>query len=394
MKNIFDTVERKNAKYRVKYHNEDSLVCVKFLVFFLGKLLKNIFKVNFKYKQKSNNIRLGFYLWGGIGDALINLNYICHFVRYIGSEKIQLDLYFEKPSFLNFVSELNFINKCYVGDDFNLNDYDIFISLLCFPRILKYDKNLVELKSEKLYDLMNIYEKFNNDNFKIISAEPHSIPMEEKLASIQGKMRINQADIGQVLGISEDFILPLTLKNIDETLAKFGLSGNNFITLNRSAGSVSKNNTKLWPIENYNQLIKLLKEKYPDVKFVQIGDNNQTAYLMDDIDVNLVGKTDLEELKIILSRAKLHIDSEGGLVHIRKALNGGPSVVLFGPTSKDFFGYSANINIKSENVCYNDCQWISDNWDSMCVKTGTNDNPCMTSINPEMVFNIIKDKEK
>lgn len=40
-----------------------------------------------------------------------------------------------------------------------------------------------------------------------------------------------------------------------------------------------------------------------------------------------------EKLKVILKHAKLHIDSEGGLVHLRHAIKGGPSVVLFGPTS-------------------------------------------------------------
>ena len=126
---------------------------------------------------------------------------------------------------------------------------------------------------------------------------------------------------------------------------------------------------------------------------VQIGDD-KTPELLNSVDINLVGRTNLEELKVILKASKLHIDSEGGLVHMRKALNGGGSVVLFGPTSKEFFGYSSNINIKAEGACTSDCQWLSDKWDSLCIKTMSNNNVCMKAIEPNKVFEQIVKIEK
>ena len=48
------------------------------------------------------------------------------------------------------------------------------------------------------------------------------------------------------------------------------------------------------------------------------------------------------DLKILLKNALYHIDGECGMVHLRKALKTGPSVVLFGPTPIKFFSYSNN----------------------------------------------------
>ena len=97
-----------------------------------------------------------------------------------------------------------------------------------------------------------------------------------------------------------------------------------------------------------------------------------------------MGKTSLEQVKVILKNSCLHIDNEGGYTHIRHAISGGKTAVLFGPTSVDFFGYSDNINIKGEG-CETFCEWCTANWQEVCVR-GFTYPPCMYSITPEAVF--------
>ncbi|MDR0485594.1 MAG: hypothetical protein LBH29_02575 [Elusimicrobiota bacterium] len=62
--------------------------------------------------------------------------------------------------------------------------------------------------------------------------------------------------------------------------------------------------------------------------------------------IDTANKTSLNELYCILKRSLLHIDIEGGCVHIAKSL-GTKSLVLFGITAPELVGYEENINIMS-----------------------------------------------
>ena len=72
------------------------------------------------------------------------------------------------------------------------------------------------------------------------------------------------------------------------------------------------------------------------------------------------------------------------MVHLRHALKGGRSVVMFGPTSSEFFGYSENENIVG-NGCDTWCEWAVYNWQEGCLR-GYSNAPCMASIIPEKVM--------
>lgn len=79
----------------------------------------------------------------------------------------------------------------------------------------------------------------------------------------------------------------------------------------------------------------------------------------------------------------MHIDTEGGLVHLRHALGGGPSVVLFGPTSPQVYGYKENLNLRSDK-CSVPCEWVVDDWLTRCPRR-TDKHLCMCSLSPEYV---------
>lgn len=87
----------------------------------------------------------------------------------------------------------------------------------------------------------------------------------------------------------------------------------------------------------------------------------------------------------IVNHAALLVDNEGGMVHLRHALRGGSSVVLFGPTSKAVFGYPENENISS-SVCDHWCEWQIPDWQYVCARLGTPGHPCMDAIRTEDVL--------
>ncbi|MCR5755559.1 MAG: hypothetical protein K6G30_12210, partial [Acetatifactor sp.] len=95
-----------------------------------------------------------------------------------------------------------------------------------------------------------------------------------------------------------------------------------------------------------------------------------------------------ENLKLvehILKGSRIHVDCEGGLVHIATAM-GTKCAVLFGPTPKFFYSYPQNINI-SVGTC-NGCMGLIENWPFECIK-GMNEPECMYNITPKLLLDEI-----
>lgn len=213
----------------------------------------------------------------------------------------------------------------------------------------------------------------------------HSVMANQPIYAFNlGKKRINQPDITNDLGLEEKYLykgIPVNTTILDE----YGLSGKEFITIHRGVDTDQvKDSIKLWPLSYYNDLIKRLKEIFPGIKIVQLGISHARCETMDEIDINLIEKTSLPDLGGLLQNARLHIDCEGGLVHFRHALHGGKSIVIFGPTSPDFFGYSENINIRSP-ACPIPCEWLVKNWQDECLRKADK-RICMRNLHPDIVI--------
>jgi ADP-heptose:LPS heptosyltransferase len=123
----------------------------------------------------------------------------------------------------------------------------------------------------------------------------------------------------------------------------------------------------------------LLRAQSPGLRFVQLGSRTSEPLLS--VDVDLVGRTTLPEAAAIIASSILHIDNEGGLVHLARSL-GVVSVVVFGPTPAAYFGYPANINI--EPPFCGGCWWINQTWMDHCPR-GFVEARCMSEQSPESV---------
>jgi Glycosyltransferase family 9 (heptosyltransferase) len=128
--------------------------------------------------------------------------------------------------------------------------------------------------------------------------------------------------------------------------------------------------TKCYP--HFGQVINILRSRYPDLVFVQVGIH--TSIRVDEANVNLIGRTSLPEVAALIAGAVLHIDNEGGLVHLARAV-GTKSCVVFGPTSSRYFGYASNINV--DPAFCGGCWWINETWMNHCPR-GFASARCMT----------------
>ncbi len=138
--------------------------------------------------------------------------------------------------------------------------------------------------------------------------------------------------------------------------------------------------TKCYPDEYWQKLVYLLKERFPGLGIIQLGGGNGCA--VSGTDENLSGKTTLSECAGILKHSLLHLDIEGGLVHLCASL-GVRSAVLFGPTSPEYFSYPDNLNFR-DSAC-SECWWVTERWMEACPKQNSR-NECMWSLPPERVL--------
>lgn len=119
--------------------------------------------------------------------------------------------------------------------------------------------------------------------------------------------------------------------------------------------------TKNLPLAKWLDIVARVKAA--GLRTVQLGEAHEQ--LIGGVDADLRGKCTMSQSAMVLRHAQVHIDTEGGLVHLARAV-GTPSVVAFGPTSLPFFGYPENTNLAAQTC--GDCWWTSRDWSVRCPR--------------------------
>lgn len=350
--------------------------------------LKSLFRFNWPYRSEySDDIcHLLFSPGGGIGDHIYFLKYIsCLRKQFHDNIKIDVrlrknDKYLKDPlyKFADCIDSV-FENKC--------PKHDVVINLTRFPEIKNVDvRRVKDVCSTALIEYLSCISQFKlkNDEFY------RSDYLGRCYSQIFNRTRENQADIENLLKMSSmtDFTLNIDEGVTQKTLSKFGLYEDSYVILQTGPGhhfQEAKEDTRQWPIEYYQKTVSLLKEKHPEIKFIQCGEPYHNH--INNVDMDLVGKTSVEEAFALIKSAKLLISAEGGYPIIRHFLSRKTSCVLFGPTSKDFFGFSENLNISSD-ACVG-CEWINKIWYKRCLLSGDKAF-CMGSLVPERLITCIE----
>ena len=329
---------------------------------------------------ENRTIAIAIFEGGGIGDILIQTLYIKELKK-----KIACDTFFAFASKCPQVySNFSFIDEPIKGEIKNRNNFDVIITS---RRMYSIDLN----NPEKIKKLSPWFYKFCIDNeelrTKTLKDSFENDNLLTQYAQIFNKSRIEQANILSLLPISKTTNYFMKWDgDIEETLKHFNLFNATYITISRAVGTVSKSHPKLWPLQYFEELCKLIHNEFPQYKLVQIGANDTPNHIKN-VDIDLVGKTSIDESKILLKYSFLHIDVEGGLVHLKRTLNG-KSIVIFGPTSQKFFGYDQNINLRSD-TCPHTCEWVSREWTEKCLLTNA-EPACMLALKPQTVFNSVR----
>jgi heptosyltransferase-2 len=148
---------------------------------------------------------------------------------------------------------------------------------------------------------------------------------------------------------------------------------------------------KRWPLEYFIQLAQLIidqrKEKIvilagPEDHFCQ--DFNPLVKNYPNRIFNLQGKTSLNDSIKIISRAKLIVGNDTGLIHIAES-HAIRAIVMYGPTSESFGFIPHGLNSKSLSI---------DIWCRPCSATGVgkcmrSKRYCMINLPVETVFNTL-----
>lgn len=196
-------------------------------------------------------------------------------------------------------------------------------------------------------------------------------------------------DVFKEFEMSADSRTSMSTSDTEEAyLSETELKGKRYITLNTGLNReyLSKRNTRAWEFENWKCLALRIKDKYPDLLVVQVGVRMREE---DDIpaDIHMNGITNLEQISILLKHAVLHVDYDGGLVHIRH-MAGKRSIVLMGPSAAENHAYPENIYLQAPACA--PCEWTTPDWLSACPR-GYEIPPCMTSITVDMVMEKIEE---
>ena len=100
---------------------------------------------------------------------------------------------------------------------------------------------------------------------------------------------------------------------------------------------------KLWPVNNFNKIIKIIIKKYINVKFIIVGSLNEKKLYYEDVTKNisknniidLMGKS-LTLTSAYMKKSDLFLGNDSGLMHLSVASNL-KTIGLFGPTSDKIY---------------------------------------------------------
>ncbi len=339
-----------------------------------------------KKKNRGRAVRVAVAFRGGLGDYVVLLSFVRKLIEI--DPRIIIDLYGIKK-FIDAVFEgENYVHFVYDDENiqFRLNEIliqnDVLIQLVQFPQIFFTDRERVKSLSPKLYD--HLTASYNDKRVADLQGNPENHLSIYHRARLFRQNRYSFLGQGSIWGLSsEDSKLNLT----DEFAGEYRELGlkDKYITFNYGASiSAGGLQTKVWSRDYYEAWIKMMKREYPYIQIVQLGDRNTHAFK--DADKNLID-VDLRIIKHVLANSILHVDGEGGLVHLATQL-GTKCVVLFGPTPVWYYGYSQNINIVS-SVC-SDCCHVFPEWYTTCI-LGDKEPRCMCSITPETVMKCVEE---
>ena len=340
--------------------------------------------------------RVSVIFYGGLGDYIIGKNWLYHLSEYVGLSDAVIDAYFSNNMMeaahavfddSELIASIKSIDTGRV-ELVSQDEYDLVLRYSIFPMVQYMDGHALYNSNSKLYSYAVRLMEFGDKNYnRGFFASPGFYNTVSALFNMFPDKKYHELyDVLDDMDDTASYHCKYEVGiNEEEYLSSLGIIRGNFITVNTGANEeyTRKPSTRTWPHENWISLIRLLKGAIQsDIKIVRMGLMN----LGDDpssSDIDLCGKTNIEQAKALLKNSLVHIDYEGGLVHLRHVLCGKPSVVLHGPTSIERYGYPENVAIRSDR-CPKACEWSAKDWLVVCHNDKAS-HSCLGEVTPEYV---------
>ena len=304
---------------------------------------------------------------GGIGDNAITAPWVEAFKEAIEKDQT-INLYSRHPKFLQLCCPWAEV-KTYpqFTTDFPTMDYALIATDML---VFKLNESKLTMSPQMSVMFQN-YLKYLKMYGQFFAAFPRTAPMFSQAAIDAGFKRYDF--IFHQTGLTpRDF--EYKCKRPDGMPEKCLLINDGFASWHKIARA-----TKCWDLNNWDSFLRSFKINHPEITIVQIGETGSVPLRSD---INLIGKTKLEEMVSWAVHADYYVGNDSGPTHIRH-WGKRPSVVIFGPSPEKYYGYPENVNL-STNKCY-PCYWQIDEWNETC-KLGKRDCVRMQFVTPETVM--------
>jgi heptosyltransferase-2 len=300
------------------------------------------------------------------------------------------------------MAKIDFILKDIYIDLLKYNPHinEIYSLKLTNERDELYDLK-VKLRGKK-YDLIfDLHNNLRSNYLKrgISAGQIYSIKKDKIKQSLLVRFKINLYDhdtpiperylsVAKDIGVADDgkgleiFWTKETVDSTEKKIVPIGLNLNHhFICLAPGAGFF----TKRWPPDKVENLIDLIQQNKNTQIVILGGDNDKVFGSSLKKQKNIIdtsGKFSLLETAYIISKGKMIVSNDSGLMHMATAVKN-PVIAIFGSTVKElgFFPYRAVSRvIENSKLSCRPCSHIGKN---KCPKGHFK---CMEEITPEQVY--------
>lgn len=335
-------------------------------------------------EKETGILRIAFYPTGGFGDYIISSKLLDELLSY---SRCHIDVYCENMTFGAAIYGMrpNITIVPYADYERSKSLYDLSLRVEHFIHVLECKPRRIAKVSPEFMDVIEALGRSISHIRPDIVQQCFRENIHFRRCAIKGINRWTELRHENVFQIADQWSGVYLQKEGLESLEELGLDKCRYITINRGADSMGRSTlqTKVWSKEYYEQFVELFKQKYQDIKVVQLGNKGNAK--VEGADEYIFGES-FETVKWILKRSLLHIDCEGGLVHLATQL-ATKCVVIFGPTPMHFYSYPQNINLMA-GKCHN-CMGTHADWAFSCYK-GMKEPECMYSVTAEMVMDAIE----
>ena len=338
----------------------------------------------------------------GLGDLLIVIFFALHLRKFLRKCKIVIDIH-TKQNFIGAINTIPYIDNCYPfktyiqADFYNYDsisdNYDVILGFEILAGVLKVNLEKVNKFSNIFFNYLENLIKQDELICSFLGGTYLSYLRAKNYAEFCGKNMLEQFNLQDILPYNRNSVTYFEFVEQDfKILQENKLEYKKYITICVTANIAIRNSIKLWPLSYYKTLIDLIKAKYPHIIIVQIGDSGDSD-ILENADINLLRKTNLSEICVLLKNTLVHIGIEGGLIHLIYFLNN-TGVLLAGATASDYYFYKSNINMYSDffaKECKKSCIFISENEYPICIKNMNSTAKCMEMLYPKQVFEKISE---